>query len=51
MSMMSMRRLPFMLIGCLMIGKPYAYIAPNPIVVKGIYTVDSCENQMTRELI
>ncbi len=45
-----MRRLPIILIGCLMIGKAYAYIAPNPIVVKGIYTVDSCEIQMTRKL-
>ncbi len=46
-----MRRLPIILIGCLMIGKAHADIAPNPIVVKGIYTADSCEIQMTREYV
>src|SRR5690606_29641525 len=29
----------------------FADIAPNPIVVKGIYTVDSCKIQMVREYV
>jgi hypothetical protein len=47
----NMKRLTIILIGILIIGKVYADIAPNPIVIKGIYTVDSCKIQMTQEYV
>lgn len=47
----NMKRLTIILIGFLIIGKAYADIAPNPIVVKGIYTIDSCKIQMTQEYV
>lgn len=46
-----MKRLTIILIGFLLFGKVYADIAPNPIVIKGIYTVDSCKIQMTQEYV
>lgn len=45
-----MKRLTIILIG-LIIGKVYADIAPNPIIIKGIYTIDSCKIQMTQEYV
>jgi len=39
------------LIGFLLIVKVFADIAPNPIVIKGIYTIDSCKIQMTQEFV
>jgi hypothetical protein len=47
----NMKRLTIILIGFLLIGKVYADIAPNPIVIKGIYTVDSCKIQMIQEYV
>ncbi|NMC58291.1 MAG: hypothetical protein GYA51_02685 [Candidatus Methanofastidiosa archaeon] len=46
-----MKRLTIILVGILIIGKVYADIAPNPIVIKGIYTIDSCKIQMTQEYV
>ena len=47
----NMKRFTILLIGILLIGKVYADIAPNPIIIKGIYTVDSCKIQMTQEYV
>jgi len=47
----NMKRFTIILIGILIIGKVYADIAPNPIVIKGIYTVDSCKIQMIQEYV
>jgi len=47
----NMKRFTIILIGILLIGKANADIAPNPIVIKGIYTVDSCKIQMTQEYV
>src|SRR5690554_1206362 len=47
----NMKRLTIILIGILIIGKVYADIAPNPIVIKWIYTIDSCKIQMTQEYV
>jgi hypothetical protein len=47
----NMKRFTILLIGFLIIGKVYADIAPNPIVIKGIYTIDSCTIQMTQEYV
>lgn len=35
----------------LLIGNAHADIAPNPIIIKGIYTIDSCKIQMTQEYV
>ncbi len=47
----NMKRLTIILIWLLTIGKVNADIAPNPIVIKSIYTVDSCKIQMTKEYV
>ena len=46
-----MKQLAILLVGFLIVGKVYADIAPRPIVIKGIYTVDSCNIQMTQEYV
>lgn len=46
-----MKRLIVLLIGLLMVGVLYADVALNPVVVKGIYTIDSCKIQMKREYV
>lgn len=46
-----MKKLIILLIGLLIIGKVNADIAPYPIIVKGIYTVDRCKIQMTQEYV
>lgn len=47
----NMKQLTIILIWLLTIGKVNADIAPNPIVIKNIYTVDSCKIQMTKEYV
>jgi hypothetical protein len=47
----NMKRFTIILICFLIIGKLFADIAPNPIVIKGIYTIDSCKIQMTQEFV
>jgi len=46
-----MKRLTTFLISFLLYAYAFADIAPNPIVVKGIYTVDSCKIQMVSEFV
>lgn len=46
-----MKRLILLLSYYLISMQLFADIAPNPIVVKGIYTIDNCKIQMTREYV
>jgi hypothetical protein len=46
-----MRRFTILFIYFLLIGKVHADIAPSPIIIKGIYTIDSCKIQMTQEYV
>ena len=48
---LKMKRLTIILTCLLIIGKVNADIAPNPIVIKSIYSVDSCKIQMTQEYV
>ena len=46
-----MKRIVTILTGFFICGKIFADIAPSPIVVKGIYTLDSCKIQMISEYV
>lgn len=46
-----MKRIATILIGFLIFGQVFADIAPNPIIVKGIYTIDSCKIQTIKEYV
>jgi hypothetical protein len=46
-----MKKITTFLSGFLLCGYLFADIAPNPIIVKGIYTVDSCKIQMVTESV
>jgi hypothetical protein len=49
--MKKMKHITLTLLGLLLCGRICADIAPNPIVVKGIYTIDNCKIQMTKEYV
>ena len=48
---MNIKRITVLSVLLSVIGAVYADVGPNPIVVKGIYTIDSCKIQMKRETV
>lgn len=46
-----MKQLAVILVSFLILVRVYADIAPNPIIIKGIFTPDSCSIRMTREYV